>query len=350
MNLLITGGYGFIGSNLIRLIHRERPSWRIVNLDLVTYAANPSNLEDIQGGRHYEFIHGDIANRSLVSKLFATERFDGVVHCAAESHVDRSIHDSGQFLRTNVEGTLVLLEAASVIGNTRHVQVSTDEVYGSLEPDDPPFTEQTPLAPRSPYSASKAAADLMTEAFHHTHGLNVVITRCSNNYGPYQHPEKLIPLMITAALRGMALPIYGDGRQRRDWIFVGDHCEGLLGALEHGARGQTYNFGGNAERANIDVVRQLLHQVGASESLITYVADRPGHDRRYSMNFDKASTQLGWAPKHTFEDGLRQTVSWYRQNSSWWESSAESAYSESRERIRRWGTGALGSVPASELG
>jgi len=336
MKILVTGGLGFIGSNLVRLILAERPDWRVVNLDLVTYAANPDNLAGIDEGERYRFVRGDVADRALVARLFADERFDAVIHCAAETHVDRSIDDGGRFLRTNVEGTLVLLEAALALGGVRHLQMGTDEVYGTLAPDEPPFTEATPLAPRSPYSASKAAADLLALAFHHTHGLDVVVTRCSNNYGPYQHPEKLIPLMITSALRGLALPVYGDGRQRRDWIHVEDHCRGVLCALEAGRTGEVYNLGGDAERENLHVVREVLRLVGASESLITHVTDRPGHDRRYAMDFSKAARELGWRPRRTFEEGLAATVAWYRDHEEWWARAAGVAYDESRQRIAGW--------------
>lgn len=336
MNVLVTGGLGFIGSNLIRLILSERRDWRVVNLDLITYAANPANLAGIEEGPRYRFVRGDVADRKCVAELFREERFDAVIHCAAETHVDRSIEDGGRFLRTNVEGTLVLLEAALEVGGVRHLQMSTDEVYGTLAPNDPPFTETTPLAPRSPYSASKAAADHMVLAFHHTHGLDVVITRCSNNYGPYQNPEKLIPLMVTSALRGRPLPVYGDGRQRRDWIHVEDHCRGVLRALEAGRSGEVYNLGGGAERENIDVVRQVVRLVGASEDLIRHVADRPGHDRRYSVSYEKAKRELGWTPTRTFEEGLAETVAWYRENAAWWEAAAEAAYRESEARITAW--------------
>jgi dTDP-glucose 4,6-dehydratase len=336
VNLLVSGGCGFIGSNLIRLLRRERSDWRIVNLDLMTYAANPMNLASIEPGPRYRFACGDVADRSLVLSLFKAERFDGVIHCAAESHVDRSIHDSGRFLRTNIEGTLVLLEAALEMGGIRHIQMSTDEVYGTLGPNDPPFTEATPLAPRSPYSASKAAADHLVQAFHHTHGLEGIVTRCSNNYGPYQHPEKLIPLMITSALRGLPLPIYGDGRQRRDWIHVEDHCTGVLAALERGRPGEPYNFGGGAEHENLAIVREIVQQTAAKDALITFVADRPGHDRRYSVDFGKASRELGWRPSRTLDEGLRETIQWYRANEAWWAHNARSAYDESRDRIERW--------------
>jgi dTDP-glucose 4,6-dehydratase len=336
VNLLVSGGCGFIGSNLIRLLRRIRSDWRLVNLDLMTYAANPTNLAGIESGARYRFVRGDVAERSLVVSLFAEERFDAVIHCAAESHVDRSIYDSGRFLRTNVEGTLVLLEAASEARGIRYVQMSTDEVYGTLGPNDSPFTEMTPLAPRSPYSASKAAADHLVQAFHHTHGLAAIVTRCSNNYGPYQHPEKLIPLMITSALRGLPLPVYGDGRQRRDWIHVEDHCLGVLAALEDGKPGQVYNFGGASECENLAIVREIVRQTGAGEALIEFVADRPGHDRRYSIAFDKATRELDWRPQRTLEEGLRETVGWYRANEGWWADNARTAYDESRHRIERW--------------
>src|SRR5690606_20181141 len=253
------------------------------NLDLITYAANPANLAGIEEGPRYRFVRGDVADRKCVAGLFREERFNAVIHCAAETHVDRSIEDGGRFLRTNVEGTLVLLEAALEAGGVGHLQMSTDEVYGTLAPEDPPFTETTPLAPRSPYAASKAAADHLALAFHHTRGLDVVVTRCSNNYGPWQHPEKLIPLMITSALRHRPLPVYGDGRQRRDWIYVEDHCRGLLAALEAGRAGEVYNFGGDAERENLEVVRGVVRLTGADPALVTHVVDRPGHDRRYAM-------------------------------------------------------------------
>ena len=336
MNLLVTGGFGFIGSNLIRFVRRERPRWRIVNVDLMTYAANPSNLDEAALAPQYRFIRGDVADRELMHRLYVEEHFDLVVHCAAETHVDRSIHDGGQFLRTNVEGTLVLLEAALECPGVRHLQMSTDEVYGSLLLNQSAFSESTPLAPRSPYSASKAAGDQMALAFHHSHGLDVIITRCSNNYGPYQHPEKLIPLMITSALRRRRLPVYGDGLQRRDWIHVDDHCRAVLAALEEGRAGEVYNLGGGAERENLDVVRQVLEKTGADDSLVQFVTDRPGHDRRYSVDFAKAQRELGWRPAKSFELGLEETIEWYRQHEEWWSISAVSAYEDSAKRIETW--------------
>jgi len=335
MNLLVTGGLGFIGSNLVRLILAERPPWRVVNLDLKTYAANPENLAGVEEGPKYRLVCGDVADRAVVGALFRAERFDAVLHCAAESHVDRSLDDGGRFLRTNVEGTLVLLEAAREQG-IRHVQVSTDEVYGTLCPGEGPFTEETPLRPRSPYSASKAAADHLAQAFHHSHGLDVVVTRCSNNYGPYQHPEKLIPLMITSAIRGLPLPVYGDGRQRRDWIYVEDHCRGLLAALERGRPGEAYNFGGTADWENIAVVRAIVRLLGVGEDLIAFVADRPGHDRRYEVDWSKAARDLGWRPRYGFEQGLGETIAWYGNHRPWWELGAELAYEESRRRLEVW--------------
>ncbi len=336
MKILVTGGLGFIGSNLVRMLLAERPQWRVINLDLETYAANCANLAGVDGSAQYRFVHGDVADRRLVETVFRTERPDAVVHCAAETHVDRSLEDGTNFLRTNVEGTLVLLQAACEAGHVRHVQVGTDEVYGTLGLGDAPFTEETSLGPRSPYSASKAAADHLALAFCHSRGLDVVITRCSNNYGPYQHPEKLIPLMITSALRGLSLPVYGDGRQRRDWIYVKDHCRGILAALEHGRSGEVYNFGGEGDRENIALVRSIIQSLGASEELIAFVADRPGHDRRYAIDSSKARRELGWKPARRFEENLADTVAWYVGNRSWWEQSAAQAYQDSRRRLKSW--------------
>ena len=340
MKVLVTGGLGFIGSNLIRLILAERPEWQVVNLDLVTYAANAENLAGVDSSR-YRHVRGDVADRKLVERLFRSERVGAIVHCAAETHVDRSLEDGSRFLRTNVEGTLVLLEAAREHG-ARHIQVSTDEVYGTLDADDPAFTEATPLGPRSPYSASKASADHLAMAMYHSHRVDVIVTRCSNNYGAYQHPEKLIPLMITSALRGLPLPVYGDGRQRRDWIYVDDHCRGLLAALEQGHSGEIYNFGGGADWENIFVVRSILERLGADENLITYVTDRPGHDRRYHVDSSKAARELGWRPRRTFEEGLAETIDWYAANRGWWNRSASEAYEDSRSRIAGWPARAAG--------
>ncbi|ACL67760.1 dTDP-glucose 4,6-dehydratase [Anaeromyxobacter dehalogenans 2CP-1] len=318
MNVLLTGGCGFIGSNLVRLLLAERPGWRVVNLDKLTYAGNAENLAAVEGSSQYRFVRGDIGNGELVAEIFRTERIDVVMHLAAESHVDRSILAPAVFIDTNVRGTQVLLEAARQHGVKRFLHVSTDEVYGSLGPTGY-FTETTPLDPSSPYSASKASSDLLALAYAHTFKLPVVVTRCSNNYGPYQFPEKLIPLMIANALRDLPLPVYGDGMNVRDWIHVEDHCRGLLAALEHGHDGEVYNFGASSERHNIDIVKQVLRHVGKPETLITYVKDRLGHDRRYAIDATKARTKLGWAPRHRFEDALGETVRWYREHRPWWE-------------------------------
>src|SRR5919204_1283353 len=300
MNVLVTGGSGFIGSNLVRLILSERPGWRVVNLDKLTYAGNAENLADLESHPSYRFVRGDVANGELVADLLRTERIEAVMHLAAESHVDRSILAPAVFIETNVRGTQVLLEAAREAGVARFLHVSTDEVYGSLGPTGL-FTEETPLAPSSPYSASKASADLLALAYAHTFGVHVVVTRCSNNYGPYQFPEKLIPLMIANAIRDRPLPVYGDGRNVRDWIHVEDHCRGLLAALENGRAGQVYNFGASSERENIHIVKAVLRLVGKPESLIRYVKDRPGHDRRYAIDAPKGRRELGWAPRPRLE-------------------------------------------------
>jgi dTDP-glucose 4,6-dehydratase len=318
MNVLLTGGSGFIGSNLVRLILAERPGWRVVNLDKLTYAGNAENLADLEGNPRYRFVRGDICNGELVADVLRTERIDAVLHLAAESHVDRSILAPSIFIETNVRGTQVLLEAARQAGLKRFLHVSTDEVYGSLGPTGL-FTEETPLAPSSPYSSSKAGSDLLALAYAHTYGLPVVVTRCSNNYGPYQFPEKLIPLMIANALRDRPLPVYGDGMNVRDWIHVEDHCRGMLAALEGGKAGQVYNFGAASERHNLDIVRQVLGLLGKPESLIQFVADRPGHDRRYAIDAGKALRELSWAPRPRFEEALAATVRWYQQHRPWWE-------------------------------
>jgi dTDP-glucose 4,6-dehydratase len=323
--VLVTGGCGFIGANFVRWELETYPTLEITNLDALTYAGNPDNLRDLEGHPRYRFVRGDIADRDLVTRLLA-EGFDAVVNFAAESHVDRSIEDAAPFLRTNVLGTQCLLDAARAAGTPRFVQVSTDEVYGTLGPDDPPFTETTPLAPNSPYAASKAGADLLVRAAHHTHGMNTVITRCSNNYGPYQFPEKLIPLFITNALADIPVPVYGDGCQVRDWIFVTDHCRGVDAALRRGRPGAIYNFGGRSERYNIDVTRAILKLTGKPASLIRHVTDRPGHDRRYAIEPALAEAELGWRPTVDFESGLAQTVAWYREHTEWVERIRSGAY------------------------
>jgi dTDP-glucose 4,6-dehydratase len=339
--LLVTGGMGFIGSNFVRLLLAERPEAEVWNLDLLTYAANPENLSDVaeaaESEGRYRFVRGDIADPETMARLFAEGRFAAVVHFAAESHVDRSIASAGPFVRTNVVGTQVLLDAARTHGVERIVHVSTDEVYGDLEPDEPAFTEDTPIRPSSPYSASKAGSDHLALAYHRTHGMDVRVTRCSNNYGPYQFPEKLIPLMVVNALEGESLPVYGRGDNVRDWIHVEDHCRGVLAALERGRAGRVYNFGGASERRNLDVVRQIARAVGASEDLIRFVTDRPGHDRRYAIDFSRARAELGWTPARSFEDGLADTVRWYLEHRGWWQRVRDGAYRESAAMIASWG-------------
>jgi len=313
--ILVTGGAGFIGSNFVRMMVRDT-THDIVNVDALTYAGNLENLVDLEGNKRHLFVRADIADTAAMTKVFGDHRPDVVVHFAAESHVDRSVLDATAFVRTNVAGTQVLLDQSRAHKVQRFVHVSTDEVYGSLGPWGY-FNEDTPIQPNSPYSSSKAGSDLLVRAAVHTHHMDCVITRCSNNYGPYQFPEKLIPLIIANAMEGKKLPVYGDGRNVRDWIFVEDHCTGVRAAMERGKAGEVYNFGGNAERENIEVIRQILKLVGRGEDLITYVKDRPGHDRRYAMDVSKAKATLGWTPSFTFEDGIRQTVDWYVRNGAW---------------------------------
>lgn len=329
--VLVTGGAGFIGSNFIHYILSKRSDVEtLVNLDLLTYAGNLENLLSVRDDSRYAFVHGDIRDKALVEELFSRYEFDTVVHFAAESHVDRSIVEPEIFLTTNIVGSQTLLDAAKRHwkldpGNKYsreykdgvvYLQVSTDEVYGALGKTGM-FTEATPIAPNSPYSASKASADLVVRAYHQTYGMPVNITRCSNNYGPYQFPEKLIPLMLHNAKGNKALPVYGDGMQIRDWLHVSDHCSAIETVLEKGVRGEVYNIGGNNERANIEIVRLILDELNKPESLITYVQDRPGHDRRYAIDNTKITTQLGWEPKYTFRDGMHETIEWYLQNSAW---------------------------------
>jgi len=331
LNVLVTGGCGFIGSNLVRFLLSERPQWRVVNLDKLTYAGNAESLADLEGHHRYRFVRGDICDGPLVGGLMREEGIEAVLHLAAESHVDRSILEPAVFIDTNVRGTQVLLEASRELRVKRFLHVSTDEVYGSLGPEGL-FTEETPLAPSSPYSASKAGSDLLALAYAHTFALPVVVTRCSNNYGPYQFPEKLIPLMIANALRDEPLPVYGDGMNVRDWIHVEDHCRGLLAVLEGGRAGQVYNLGGRSERHNIDIVRKVLELLGKPESLIRFVKDRPGHDRRYAIDASRSERELGWKPRHRFEEGLAATVAWYREHRSWWERILSGEYQTYYER------------------
>ncbi len=323
--ILVTGGAGFIGSNFIHYLLQHHPDWEIVNLDKLTYAGNLENLAELNDDPRYTFVHGDIADRNLVKSLFEEQKFDMVAHLAAESHVDRSILDASPFIETNIKGTQVLLEAAKEYGLKKFLQVSTDEVYGSLKPGEPPFTEESALQPNSPYSASKAAADLLARAYFVTFGVPVVITRSSNNYGPYQFPEKLIPLMIKNALEGKSLPVYGKGENIRDWIFVEDNCCALDLVLQKGRAGEIYNIGGGWEKKNIEVVElicdilaeELGKSVGEFKKLITFVKDRPGHDLRYALDSSKIKEELGWQPKETFSSGLRKTVRWYLNNTEW---------------------------------
>lgn len=314
--VLLTGGCGFIGSNFVRYVLDRDEDVHLTNLDLLTYAGNRASLEDLEDHPRYRFVQGDIADAAVVETLFS-EGVDDVINMAAESHVDRSIDHPGIFIRTNVTGTQVLLDAARRHGVRRFLQVSTDEVYGSLGATGF-FTEDSPIQPSSPYSASKAGADLLVQAYQHTFGLPVSITRCSNNYGPYQFPEKLIPLMIAKARADQPLPVYGDGLNIRDWLHVEDHCAAIWLVLTRAEAGSVYNVGGHNEIANIDLVKQLLAILGKPESLITFVTDRPGHDRRYAIDPNKIEGDLGWTPKHNAREGLQLTVDWYINNESWW--------------------------------
>jgi dTDP-glucose 4,6-dehydratase len=327
MKLLVTGGAGFIGSNFARYMVNKYPEYQIVNLDLLTYAGNPENLKDIENAANYKFVRGDIADREFINGLFQEEKFDYVLNFAAESHVDRSITDPGIFVQTNIQGTLALLDAAKTFGVTKYLQVSTDEVYGTLG-ETGYFTEETPLAANSPYSASKAGADLLVRAYHETFGLPVNITRCSNNYGPYHFPEKLIPLMIINALHDKELPIYGDGLNIRDWLHVEDHCQAIDLVLHKGRNGEVYNVGGNNERTNIEIVKTILKHLNKPESLMKFVKDRPGHDRRYAIDATKLRTELGWSPKYNFDTGIEQTINWYLNNREWWENIISGEYQD----------------------
>jgi dTDP-glucose 4,6-dehydratase len=342
MNLLVTGGAGFIGSAYVRMARRRRPDDRIVNVDALTYAGNLENLRDLENDRGHEFVRGDIREGDAMLRLMRAHGVDVVVNFAAESHVDRSILSVAPFVDTNVAGTVSLLEAARAAGVRRFVQISTDEVYGTLAADGAPFDEASPLAPRNPYAASKAAADGFVMAFHHTHGMDTVIARCSNNYGPFQFPEKLIPLMILNAFDGQPLPVYGDGLQVRDWIHVDDHCEAIDAIVRAGESGASYNINASDERRNLDVVRAILRLTGRDESLIRHVPDRPGHDRRYSMNASRIRDGLGWRPRRTFDDGLAETVAWYRDNRAWTDAVRSGAY---RDYYQRQYAARLGAPP-----
>jgi len=326
--ILVTGGSGFIGSNFVREALAQ--GHEIINLDKLTYAGNPENLEDIAETASYRFMHGDIADQTVVRQ--AMDGVDWVVNFAAESHVDRSIDDPSPFITTNVLGTQVLLHAAHQLGVKRFLQVSTDEVYGSLGAKGA-FDEQSPIEPNSPYAASKAAADLLVRSYVKTFGLDAIITRCSNNYGPFQFPEKLIPLMITNALEGLSLPVYGDGSNVRDWIHVDDHCRALLRVLEEGTAGEVYNIGGRGEASNLEVVRRILSILGVSEDKIEFVKDRPGHDFRYAIDCSKLERGLEWTPKVDFKEGLAATVAWYRDHQLWWERIRSGAYREYYDKM-----------------
>lgn len=317
MNILVTGGAGFIGSNFVRHMVETYPSYCIVNYDLLTYAGNLENLKDIESHENYTFVKGDINNRELVDHLVKYHNIDVIVNFAAESHVDRSITEPDIFIKSNVLGTQALLDVAKANCLKKYVQVSTDEVYGSLG-ETGYFTEETPLDPNSPYSASKAGADMLVSAYHETFGMNVNITRCSNNYGPYHFPEKLIPLMVTNALEGKELPIYGDGKNVRDWLHVKDHCAAIDLVIHKGEPGEIYNVGGHNERTNNEIVHLIVEKLNAPKELIKFVEDRLGHDRRYAIDPTKLTTELGWKPKYTFDTGIVETIQWYLDNQDWW--------------------------------
>ncbi|PFT66356.1 dTDP-glucose 4,6-dehydratase [Bacillus cereus] len=327
MKVLVTGGAGFIGSNFVRYMVKKYPEYNIVNLDSLTYAGNLENLKDIEELSNYKFVKGDIADRQFINQLFKEEKFDYVLNFAAESHVDRSITNPDIFIQTNIQGTQVLLDAAKNAEVKKYLQVSTDEVYGTLG-ETGYFTEETPLASNSPYSSSKAGADLLVRAYHETFGLPVNITRCSNNYGPFHFPEKLIPLMIINALNDKQLPVYGDGLNVRDWLHVEDHCQAIDLVLHKGKDGEVYNVGGNNERTNIEIVKTILKALDKPESLIKYVTDRPGHDRRYAIDATKLREELGWSPKYNFDTGIEQTIKWYLENQDWWKNIISGEYQE----------------------
>lgn len=346
MQILVTGGAGFIGGNFIRWMREHAPEHLLVNVDALTYAGNLESLCDIPEDEHYRFVRADIRDRARMDAIFSDYDITYVVNFAAESHVDRSIVDPEIFLSTNIIGTQVLLDTAKTHwklapedkysrefrAGVKFLQVSTDEVYGALGKEGK-FSETTPLSPNSPYSAAKASADLVCRAYAETFGLPLNITRCSNNYGPYQFPEKLIPLMIHNCMQGKSLPVYGDGMQIRDWLHVSDHCSAIYAVLTRGEQGEVYNIGGDNERANIDIVKHIIHTLGAGEDLITYVKDRPGHDRRYAIDNTKITTQLGWSPAYTFEQGMDETIAWYQANTQWMEHVLSGEYAAYYERM-----------------
>lgn len=348
MRILVTGGAGFIGSNFVRFLREKHPDAAVVNVDLLTYAGNLENLTGVEECGRYRFIRADIRDRAAMERIFSDYDITHVVNFAAESHVDRSIVDPEVFLTTNILGTSVLLDTAkkhwkldpadkysrAYRDGVKFLQVSTDEVYGALGPEGK-FTESTPLSPNSPYSAAKASADLIARAYHETFGLPVNITRCSNNYGPYQFPEKLIPLMICNCLANKPLPVYGDGMQIRDWLHVSDHCAAIFAVLTRGKAGEVYNIGGSNERANIEIVKLILRTLGRGESLIAFVKDRPGHDRRYAIDNAKITSELGWSPAYTFENGMAETIRWYLDNRAWMERILSGAYLTYYEEMYR---------------
>ena len=330
MKILVTGGSGFIGSNFIRYWMKKYSGDKIINLDALTYAGNLENLKEVENNPNYKFIKGDICDIKLVNDL--VKGVDLIVHFAAESHVDRSIADSEDFIKTNIEGTRVLLDAAKNNGGIRFHHISTDEVFGSLGLADPTFNEKTPYDPRSPYSASKAAADHLVRAYFHTHKLPITISNCSNNYGPYQFLEKLIPLFITNLIEGKKVPVYGDGKNIRDWIFVDDHNAGVDAIIQKGTIGETYCLGGGNELTNIEITKKIIELMGASEEVIEYVKDRKGHDLRYAMDYSKIKNELGWKPKINFNEGLAKTVDWYKNNSDWWQKIKSGEYKKYYEK------------------
>lgn len=335
MKIIVTGGAGFIGGNFIHYMLKQHPAYKIICLDLLTYAGNMETLAPVMDNPYFSFVKGDISDRAFIYQLFATEKPDIIVNFAAESHVDRSIENPEVFLQTNVIGTSVLLDACKKYGIQRYHQVSTDEVYGDLPLDRPDlfFTEETPLHTSSPYSASKASADLLVQAYHCTFKIPVTISRCSNNYGPYHFPEKLIPLMIANALNDKKLPVYGTGDNVRDWLYVEDHCSAIDLIIHNGRVGEVYNIGGHNERTNLEVVKTIIRELGKEESLIQYVTDRPGHDRRYAIDPNKIKTELGWEPKTLFDEGIKKTIKWYLENKPWWERIISGEYQNYYEKM-----------------
>jgi dTDP-glucose 4,6-dehydratase len=337
--ILVTGAAGFIGSNFVRLLLNRGEQVKLIALDKLTYAGNLANLRDLLQDKRLVFVKGDICNAELVAELFGEHEVSQVVHFAAESHVDRSIMSSSPFVQTNMVGTQILLDVAKARNVEKFVQVSTDEVYGTLPEDNPriKFTEETPLQPNSPYSASKAAADCFVRSYYHTFKMPVLITRCSNNYGPYQFPEKMIPLFVTNLMEGKQVPLYGDGMNIRDWIHVEDHCEGVWAALNRGRPGEVYNFGGNSELTNRVVTETILRLMGRNwDQSVQYVKDRPGHDRRYAIDASKAKRELAWEPKHTFERGIGETIEWYRTHENWWRAIKSGEYLKYYEQQYVW--------------